>query len=354
MLGLRHVPIISFSRVNFHFTVLSKRKLTWFVDSGRVSGWDDPRFPTVRGVLRRGVQVDALKEFILAMGFTKKDVDMEWNKFWTNNKKMIDPVAHRYFAVDGAAVPLEVRGGPEVPEAHAVPLHPKDDAIGAKAMFRFHRLLVEPDDAKQFKEGEEITLSRWANVILREVHRRADGSVERAVADLHEAGDFRTTTLRIGWVADVPAKCPALICEFDYLITKPTLEDTDDFKEYINPQSYAETRAIGEAALRSCVANQVIQLERRGYFRVDRPYIDEARPLVLYAIPTGKVGAESALSSKIVLADQKLVRDRIAASSSATSSDAAAPGAATGGGAAASKKAAKKPAAGDDDEGGEA
>ncbi len=67
-LNLRHVHIWEFSRVNFVYTLLSKRKLTKFVDDGMVSGWDDPRFPTVRGILRRGMTVAALRAFILEQG----------------------------------------------------------------------------------------------------------------------------------------------------------------------------------------------------------------------------------------------------------------------------------------------
>lgn len=67
-LGLRRPYIWEYSRLNMTNTVLSKRKLTWFVDSGLVDGWDDPRFPTVRGILRRGMTVEGLKEFIIAQG----------------------------------------------------------------------------------------------------------------------------------------------------------------------------------------------------------------------------------------------------------------------------------------------
>ena len=64
--GLRKPFIWAYSRLNLMNTVMSKRKLTWFVDEGLVDGWDDPRLPTVRGVIRRGMTVEGLKQFIVA------------------------------------------------------------------------------------------------------------------------------------------------------------------------------------------------------------------------------------------------------------------------------------------------
>ena len=87
-LGLRKPYIWEYARLSMTNTVLSKRKLTWFVQNGHVDGWDDPRFPTVRGVIRHGMTVDGLKQFIIAQGSSRSVVQMEWDKIWAINKKV--------------------------------------------------------------------------------------------------------------------------------------------------------------------------------------------------------------------------------------------------------------------------
>ena len=191
--GLPWVHIWDFSRLSFVNTVLSKRKLNWFVETGRVAGWTDPRFPTVQGIFRRGLKLEALKEFILSQGASKnitlqvcgtsalrleaprmcksfmgrchrhvhpalmivcselmgaglcplnhhpvtRATTQEWDKLWTINKKIIDPVVPRHTAVWSAhRVALHIANGPEEPEIVIVPKHKKNPDAGKKAVTR--------------------------------------------------------------------------------------------------------------------------------------------------------------------------------------------------------------------------
>ena len=86
--GIRKPHIYDYSRLALQNTVLSKRKLTWCVQEGLVDGWDDPRFPTVRGIRRRGMTVEGLRQFIIAQGSSKNVATMGWDKIWAFNKKV--------------------------------------------------------------------------------------------------------------------------------------------------------------------------------------------------------------------------------------------------------------------------
>ncbi|KAL8480178.1 hypothetical protein ACS0TY_026918 [Phlomoides rotata] len=98
-MGFRKVHIYEISRLNVVYTLLSKRKLLWFVQYGKVEGWDDPRFPTVQGIVRRGLKIEALIQFILEQGASKNLNLMEWDKLWAINKKISDLVSPRHTAI---------------------------------------------------------------------------------------------------------------------------------------------------------------------------------------------------------------------------------------------------------------
>lgn len=92
---------------------------------------------------------------------------------------------------------------------------------------------------------------------------------------------------------------PSTLVEFDYLITKKNLDPNDNFEDFVNPHSRAESAAIGDAGLRVLRVGDVIQLERRGFFRVDKAYAP-GQPLVLFMIPDGKTKPMSTLGSAMI------------------------------------------------------
>ncbi|XP_021712876.1 bifunctional glutamate/proline--tRNA ligase [Aedes aegypti] len=293
-LGLRRPYIWEYSRLNMTNTVLSKRKLTWFVESGLVDGWDDPRFPTVRGILRRGMTVDGLKEFIIAQGSSKSVVFMEWDKIWAFNKKVIDPIAPRYTALENEnRVVVNVEGAKL--EAVQVPVHPKNAEIGLKTVWLGPRVLIDYADAIELKEGENATFINWGNLMIKKVHKDASGKVTSVDAALNlDNKDFKKT-LKLTWLCEQdPSEYPPTFCVyFEHIINKAVLGKDEDFKTYIGHQTRTEVAMLGDPELKKLKKGDIIQLQRRGFFKVDQAYQSASEfsgvetPVVLFSIPDG-------------------------------------------------------------------
>ncbi|XP_065535928.1 bifunctional glutamate/proline--tRNA ligase isoform X4 [Lathamus discolor] len=293
-LGIRKPYIWEYSRLNLNNTVLSKRKLTWFVNEGLVDGWDDPRFPTVRGVLRRGMTVEGLKQFIAAQGSSRSVVNMEWDKIWSFNKKVIDPVAPRYTALlKDTVVPVNIPEAQE--EMKEVAKHPKNDAVGLKPVWYGSRVLIEGADAETLTEGEVVTFINWGNITITKLNRNSNGKIVSINAKLNlENKDFKKTT-KITWLAETPCAplVPTVCVNYEHLITKPVLGKDEDFKQYINRNSKQEELMLGDPCLRELKKGDIIQLQRRGFFICDQPYEPVSpysckdAPCILIYIPDG-------------------------------------------------------------------
>jgi bifunctional glutamyl/prolyl-tRNA synthetase len=153
------------------YTVLSKRKLTWFVNTKIVDGWDDPRLPTVRGVLRRGMTVEGLRQFIIAQGSSRSVVLMDWDKIWAINKKQIDPSAPRFTALlKNQLVKLHLKNVTKE-ECQQHQKHPKDPSIGMKNVYHGPTVYIEKDDAVLINDGQIVTLMNWGNVKINRVQK---------------------------------------------------------------------------------------------------------------------------------------------------------------------------------------
>ncbi|XP_078505923.1 bifunctional glutamate/proline--tRNA ligase isoform X2 [Lissotriton helveticus] len=293
-LGIRKPYIWEYSRLNLNNTLLSKRKLTWFVNEGLVDGWDDPRFPTVRGVLRRGMTVEGLKQFIAAQGSSRSVVNMEWDKIWSFNKKVIDPVAPRYTALlQDDVIVVNIPEAQE--EMKEVAKHPKNEDVGTKPVWYGPRVLIEGADAETLSEGEMVTFINWGNINITKINRNSNGKIESLDAKLNlENKDFKKTT-KITWLAETSRALPIpTVCvNYDHLITKPVLGKEEDFKQFINRNSKQEELMLGDPCLKDLKKGDIIQLQRRGFYICDEPYepvsphsCKEAPCLLIY-IPDG-------------------------------------------------------------------
>ncbi|XP_074805340.1 bifunctional glutamate/proline--tRNA ligase isoform X4 [Natator depressus] len=293
-LGIRKPYIWEYSRLNLNNTVLSKRKLTWFVNEGLVDGWDDPRFPTVRGVLRRGMTVEGLKQFIAAQGSSRSVVNMEWDKIWSFNKKVIDPVAPRYTALLKDEV-VTVNVPEALEEMKEVAKHPKNADVGLKPVWYSSKVLIDGADAETLTEGETVTFINWGNIIITKIHRNSSRKIVSIDAKLNmENKDYKKTT-KITWLAETPHAplIPAVCVNYDHLITKPVLGKDEDFKQYVNRNSKQEELMLGDPCLKELKKGDIIQLQRRGFFICDQPYEPvspyscKEAPCILIYIPDG-------------------------------------------------------------------
>uniref|UniRef100_A0A8C8BA48 Bifunctional glutamate/proline--tRNA ligase n=1 Tax=Otus sunia TaxID=257818 RepID=A0A8C8BA48_9STRI len=261
-LGIRKPYIWEYSRLNLNNTVLSKRKLTWFVNEG--------------------------------LGSSRSVVNMEWDKIWSFNKKVIDPVAPRYTALlKDAVVPVNIPEAQE--EMKEVAKHPKNADVGLKPVWYGSRVLIEGADAETLTEGEVVTFINWGNIIISKLNRNSNGKIVSIDAKLNlENKDFKKTT-KITWLAETPRAplIPTVCVNYEHLITKPVLGKDEDFKQYINQNSKQEELMLGDPCLRDLKKGDIIQLQRRGFFICDQPYEPVSpysckdAPCILIYIPDG-------------------------------------------------------------------
>jgi glutaminyl-tRNA synthetase len=271
-----------FARLNLTYTVLSKRVLTELVRGGHVSGWDDPRMPTLAGLRRRGVPPAAIRDFVKRIGVAKANsvVDMAMLEF--SIREHLNKTAQRRMAV---LRPLKVvienypEGQSEDVEAQN---HPEDAGAG-KRRIRFGReLYVEREDfmenpPKKFfrlAPGREVRLRYAYFITCREAIKNAAGEVTelRCTYDPATKGgnapDGRKVQATLHWVSAEHA-LPAEVRIYNPLFARPD-PDATKFAADLNPNSLEViTDARVEAALAGRNSGDAVQFERQGYFCLD-------------------------------------------------------------------------------------
>ncbi|HZP65744.1 MAG TPA: glutamine--tRNA ligase/YqeY domain fusion protein [Rudaea sp.] len=277
---------IEFARGNLDFTVMSKRKLMALVQDKLVSGWDDPRMPTLSGVRRRGFPASAIRLFWERAGVTKQNSVIEFGVLEGCVREVLDAEAPRRFAV---LDPLRLTIT-NLPEDHVETLsfsnHPKNDAFGTRDVAFSRELWIEREDfmevpAKGFHRlvpGGEVRLRGVGIVRCEQVEKDTNGNVVGVRCTLDRdtrqgmPGAERKVKGTIHWVSARHAVA-AEVRLYDRLFTVADPDDTSDGKTYndhLNPDSLRTVRGWLEAPLASVEPGAAFQFERLGYFVADR------------------------------------------------------------------------------------
>ncbi len=271
-----------FARLNLTYTVLSKRVLTGLVREGHVSGWDDPRMPTLAGLRRRGVPPAAIREFVKRIGVAKANSVVDFAMFEHVVRDVLNRTSPRRMAV---LRPLRViiENYPEdKTESLDAANHPDDPSAGTRQVGFGREIFIERDDfmenpPKKFfrlAPGREVRLRYAYFITCREVVKDGSGEVIelRCTYDPATRGgnapDGRKVQATMHWVSASDSMA-AEVRLYNHLFTQPE-PNAADFAADLNPQSMEVlTNCRVEAALVSDNMDAPVQFERQGYYYRD-------------------------------------------------------------------------------------
>ncbi len=284
-LGIYRPRQIEFARLNMTYTVMSKRRFIELVNGGHVSGYDDPRLPTLAGLRKRGVTPEAIREFCRKVGVAKRDSVVDVAIFEDCVREDLNRRAPRAMAVLN---PLKVVLT-NYPEGQTEEMdlinNPEDPSAETRKVPFGRELLIERDDFREdpppkfyrLAPGREVRLRSAYFIRCDEVVKDADGNVVelRCTYDPATRGgnapDGRKVKATIHWLAASSA-VPAEVRLYDHLFLKPDPDDVEpgkDFTSNLNPDSLRVVQGFVEPGLADCPPGARYQFERLGYFCAD-------------------------------------------------------------------------------------
>ena len=273
-----------FARLNISYTVLSKRILTRLVSEKHVSGWDDPRMPTLAGIRRRGVPASAIREFVRRIGVARAYSTVDVAQLDAAIREVLNPSAPRRMAVL-RPLKLIIENYPEgQTETLQAINHPDDPSAGTRPITFGREIYIEQDDfmedpPKKFfrlAPGREVRLRYGYFVTCNEIVRGPSGQITalRCTYDPASKGgnspDGRKVQATLHWVAAADA-VKADVRLYEQLFNRPDPGADGDVMADLNPSSMEVlSDCLVEPALASAPEGDAVQFERLGYFCRDR------------------------------------------------------------------------------------
>ena len=276
-----------FARMNVSYMITSKRKLQRLVAENAVTGWDDPRMPTISGMRRLGFTPTAIKNFIEKVGVAKREnlIDIQLLEFCV--REDLNKVSTRVMAVVDP-VKLVITNYPQDQEEFLeTENNPEEENAGIRQIPFSRELYIEREDFKEeadkkffrLKLGSEVRLKSAYIIKAESVDKDENGEITTIYATydaLSKSGSGTEESLRkvkgtLHWVSAKHA-IPVDIRIYDRLFTtpQPDAEKEIDFMEYINPESLKTVQGFAEPSLKDAEIGKNYQFQRIGYFTKDR------------------------------------------------------------------------------------
>jgi glutaminyl-tRNA synthetase len=274
------------ARLNLTHTILSKRKLIQLVEEGHVSGWDDPRMPTLSGIRRRGYPAAAIRTFCERIGVAKANSTVEIAMLEHSVREELNATAPRVLGVLDPVKVVITNYPEEQVEEFEMPYHPEDESMGKRKVPFAREIYIERDDfmeepPKKFfrlAPGREVRLRFAYYITCQDVVKDENGTI----TEIHCTYDPET---KGGWSKDgrkvkgtlhwVSAKhgLPAQVRLYDHLFVKENPMDVEEggsFTDNLNPDSLTTlTHCVVEPSLADAKPGFICQFERKGYFCAD-------------------------------------------------------------------------------------
>ncbi|WP_027859079.1 glutamine--tRNA ligase/YqeY domain fusion protein [Marinobacterium jannaschii] len=278
-----------FSRLEVNYTVTSKRKLKQLVDESFVSGWDDPRMPTISGMRRRGYTPAAVRNFCEMVGVTRSNGVVDMGMLEAAIRDDLDKNAPRAMCVT-QPLKVTVTNYPEGEvEWFELPKHPKDETMGMRKVPFSRELLIEQDDFaeekprkwKRLAPGDAVRLRGAYVITCDEVVKDDAGEIVELkcsydpITKGQNPEGYKPNGV-VHWVS-AEHSVPCEVRMYDRLFTEenPDGDKSRDFKDYINPESLVVLKDCrAEIGLQGSQAGDRFQFERTGYFAIDADSTD--------------------------------------------------------------------------------
>ena len=281
-----------FARLNLEYTIVSKRKLRELVEGNFVSGWDDPRMPTLSGIKRRGFTPRAIRNFVDAVGVAKRNSLTDVGLLEHFVREDLNKTTNRVFGILNPLKVVITNWPEDKVEIMTAVNNPEDESAGSREMPFTRELYVDQEDfmedppspKKWYRLGpdREVRLKFGYIIKCTGFKKAADGSIEEIYAEYDpETRSGQDTSGKkvkgtLGWVS-APHAVRAEVRLYDRLFSTANMNLVeDDFKNHLNPHSLEIVNsAVIEPSVKNLKLGEQVQFERMGYFRVDEDSTEE-------------------------------------------------------------------------------